>query len=515
MVGMLFVSKTVFKTLIRTSRSLIKIIVKIQQHEQNMIHSSFHGVMMLRLIMFFICVLVFFGSGKVLGQQAEKTAIVVTSMLNVRSGPDKTSLGLFTLYKGDIVEIIDYEQGWLKVQYKDKIGYVRNRKKYVTILEHPITDRNTEKNVDLNNIEHVKTKVRDIDLEIKQYEIQVNSFSKKELEIMEKLNRIEDALDQTGKQISVLKNQLTKVDIKIAETDAESKKLLEIIQKNEKYALKRVAALYKLSIIGKMNMLASANSFFEIINRKTAMENITNHDFNLLETLKRDKTKLLTILSTLDKQKHEKLSLGKVLKEQLEIISREKRKRSELLADVRNKKALGIAKIEYLRQAAEALNQVIISLRVKLDQPKNQPEKQFISLKGLLEMPVHGKIISFFGSYKNKKFNVTNFRSGIEIQANIGTPIRTVANGQVLYADWFKGYGNMIIINHGDNYYTVYAHAQNILKKQGDNVATSEVIATVGNTASMTGPGLYFEVRHHGKPVNPIKWLNTKKKGES
>lgn len=122
-------------------------------------------------------------------------------------------------------------------------------------------------------------------------------------------------------------------------------------------------------------------------------------------------------------------------------------------------------------------------------------------------MPVKGKIVSLFGKFKNIQYKVLNFRSGIEIQTERGEPIQAVYAGKILYADWFKGYGNMIIIDHGENYYTVYAHIEEAFKTAGDVVEAGEVMATVGDTGSITGPKLYFEVRHHGKPLDPMQWL--------
>jgi septal ring factor EnvC (AmiA/AmiB activator) len=124
-------------------------------------------------------------------------------------------------------------------------------------------------------------------------------------------------------------------------------------------------------------------------------------------------------------------------------------------------------------------------------------------------MPVKGKIVSLFGKFKNTRYQILNFRSGIEIQTDRGEPIAAVFAGKILYADWFKGYGNMIIIDHGENYYTVYAHIEEAFKSTGDDVDAGEVIATVGDTGSITGPKLYFEVRHHGKPLDPMQWLET------
>ena len=76
-----------------------------------------------------------------------------------------------------------------------------------------------------------------------------------------------------------------------------------------------------------------------------------------------------------------------------------------------------------------------------------------------------------------------------------------------MFAQWLKGYGNLMIINHGNNYYTLYAHVEEMYKKKGEQVDIGEIIGTAGDTGSIKGPCLHFEVRHHGKPVDPLKWL--------
>ena len=176
------------------------------------------------------------------------------------------------------------------------------------------------------------------------------------------------------------------------------------------------------------------------------------------------------------------------------------------------KKSAQLAAIEALKRAARDLDEKIKNLNVGSstasleEHPAVEP---FQAYKGLLKMPVKGKIVSLFGEFKNTRYQVLNFRSGIEIQTERGEPIKAVYAGKILYADWFKGYGNMIIIDHGGNYYTVYAHIEEAFKSTGDAVESGEVIATVGDTGSITGPKLYFEVRHHGKPLDPMQWLET------
>ena len=172
--------------------------------------------------------------------------------------------------------------------------------------------------------------------------------------------------------------------------------------------------------------------------------------------------------------------------------------------------ALEIAAIKSLEEAARTLDNVIKSLYTetdKTDHPDRASLKGLDSLKGLLNQPVRGKIISHFGAYTDPKYNVANFRSGIDIAAERGEPIKSVEAGKIIYSGWFKGYGNMIIIDHGESYYTVYAHLEENFKSKGDLVETEEVIATAGDAGSLSGPGLYFEMRHHGKPVDPVEWF--------
>ena len=231
----------------------------------------------------------------------------------------------------------------------------------------------------------------------------------------------------------------------------------------------------------------------------------------ILDTLQKNQTALTLVRRKLDAQKEKKKNLGKRLNTQIKEMTKKRQRRTQLLNKIRNKKALTLAAIESLKQSAEALDTTFSDF--KRENPGKRPYADssphtFTDLKGLLIMPVNGKIVEFFGPYTNTEFNLVNFRSGINIRAERGEPIHAVYKGKTLYASWFKGYGNMIIIDHGDHYYTLYANAEELFKKKGDPVEAGEVIATVGDTGSMAKPGLHFEVRYHGKPIDPAPWIN-------
>jgi septal ring factor EnvC (AmiA/AmiB activator) len=124
-----------------------------------------------------------------------------------------------------------------------------------------------------------------------------------------------------------------------------------------------------------------------------------------------------------------------------------------------------------------------------------------------LSLPAAGPIVDRFGKHKHPEFNSFTFNNGITIAAPLNADIRSVYEGEVIFAEKFKGYGNMVIIDHGGGFFTLYAHAARIVKKVGSKVGKNEVVAHVGDTDSNRGAQLYFEIRYQGKPVDPGPWL--------
>ncbi len=444
---------------------------------------------------------------------SKEIGIVTASRLNVRSGPDRLRVVTEILKKGAQVTVLEKKNGWLKISLNGKTGYVRDRKKYIRIIETKtkkpglLSKDNQKAGSETEKIEKIEAEVKDIGKQIEHHKAKIEKYRKEETSILNRLDEIELKLNNTRKRVSSLENEIAIVRSKTKKTETGRRKLVKKIDDIDLYATKRLVALYKLNLLGKIHFLASADSMYDFVSRKTAMEKILAHDENVLEEYLKSNTELKKVLARLKARNKEKLSLEKKLKNQINIMSRDKKKRERVLTDIRTKKSLGMAAIVSLKRAADELDRTVTALRKKSENANETSGENFSQYKGLLEMPVKGKIISLFGPYNNTRFNVVNFRSGIEIAAKRGTTIQTVYSGKVLYANWFKGYGNMMIIDHGSNYYTVYAHADSLLKKTGDLVTKSEAIATVGDTSSLTGSNLYFEIRHYGKPINPLKWL--------
>ena len=128
----------------------------------------------------------------------------------------------------------------------------------------------------------------------------------------------------------------------------------------------------------------------------------------------------------------------------------------------------------------------------------------FAKLRGKLRMPVKGELVASFGSKRNDGPSW----KGLFIKAGEGTDVKAAADGVVIFADWMRGFGNLLIIDHGSQYMTIYGNNQSLLKRPGDKVKIGEVVAAAGNSGGNEHSGLYFEMRHQGRAIDPLVWIN-------
>jgi septal ring factor EnvC (AmiA/AmiB activator) len=135
--------------------------------------------------------------------------------------------------------------------------------------------------------------------------------------------------------------------------------------------------------------------------------------------------------------------------------------------------------------------------------PGADPQARFVDFRGRLPLPIDGGISARFGDPKN--VGGLKWR-GVFLVSPEGRRVESVFRGRVAYADWLRGFGLLLILDHGDGYMTLYGHNQSLLKQVGDWVEAGEAIALVGNTGDATRSGLYFELRHNGEPNDPLKW---------
>ncbi len=163
--------------------------------------------------------------------------------------------------------------------------------------------------------------------------------------------------------------------------------------------------------------------------------------------------------------------------------------------------------IERLRENEQRLSRLVKGIQSAMVGVPSIPlpglDSRFADYRGKLRLPVRGRILDRFGDPKH----IGDLKwQGLFLAAPEGRNVRSVFRGRVAYADWLRGFGLLMIVDHGDGYMTLYGHNQSLYKEAGDWVEAGQVIASVGNTGGTSQPGLYFELRHNGEPRNPLKW---------
>jgi septal ring factor EnvC (AmiA/AmiB activator) len=264
-------------------------------------------------------------------------------------------------------------------------------------------------------------------------------------------------------------------------------------------------ALYRMRMLGKFEVVSEPNSLFDFIIQQKALGIIIDSDLKILDEQINTMQRYENLGNELNQKKQEKLDFERELSQQILVAEKKSKRKKELLSKIKNEKQLTLATVKALKKAAQELNKEIDTIgKTKF---KNTNSTLFFDYRGRLSMPVKGKIISKFGASQSVDNKAFTFQSGIDIRPEENDSVRAVFYGKVIFSKWFQGYGNLMIIDHGDSYYSLYAHNKELLKKMGEIVEKGEVIAIAGDTGSIKGLCLHFEIRHHGKPVNPMKWF--------
>jgi murein hydrolase activator len=234
-----------------------------------------------------------------------------------------------------------------------------------------------------------------------------------------------------------------------------------------------------------------------------------------LERIAHDKLRQKQHLQSQKQQKQ--VLLGKLDQK----IGAQRNQIQKLAADEKRLSGL-IARLEVLARRQEAERQKVRAQQAREAKAKSgkvAPEKSarrnealpdaaqsaaaFAALRGKLRLPARGEIVGRFGAPRNE---ATSWK-GVFIKAAEGQPIKAVASGQVIYADWLRGFGNILIVDHGGGYISLYSACESVLKKVGDPVKAGDTIATTGNSGGMSDSGVYFEIRQNGKPLDPMTWV--------
>lgn len=395
-----------------------------------------------------------------------------------------------------IILIFSITIGSATISYSADRSSVESKKSVSTADD--ITEKKKELDIIKKEIEEKKRKLQEV--------------KKKKGAVLSEIRSIERKIEKMEKERRVLESKLSKTNRKIKDIERKIEMMENAISFYTNVASTRIIKLHKISSSFNGIDAVLLNDFYDNARMKKYLVTIIQNDLTNLRNYKANLHEYNVLKGQLEVERRRYTELKGNIEEKKEKIVQEREKRKILLASIREKEVSYSISIKELNESSKRIQEFIKRREKERERAKIQiPEgKGFSLMKGKLPLPVNGRIVGFYGKRKDPEYNTYTFHRGIDIEAPEGAEIRSVYDGKVIYSDWLKGYGNIIIIDHGEGYYTVYAHVSKILKGVGEKVKGGEVIALVGDTGSLKGNYLYFEIRYHGATINPMEWLATK-----
>jgi septal ring factor EnvC (AmiA/AmiB activator) len=343
-----------------------------------------------------------------------------------------------------------------------------------------------------------KKHLKDVKKELSLTKKKEKKIQGKESSILESLHTMETELYKKERELKQMEVQLNQTRERLHQTKNQITMLSKGMERTKEALFSRMTALYKMGRIPPEIFLLTSQPYVDLLRIDKYLRVIIDFDARLVDTYRYQMALKERYQEELTQDQFQwQQNISDVEKKKEEIKKVRERKRA-LLKSIQDQRVVYQKVIGELEERAKELQTLI----GKLEQEKSlfaYGKPKYETLKGKLNPPVQGKVISFF---KERGQN------GIEIKAPIGTEIKAVLSGKILYADWFKGFGNVVIIDHGDHTFTVSAYCSQLLKKVGDTISQGDTIALVGSAGSLKGPCLYFEIRHRGRPQDPLNWIS-------
>jgi septal ring factor EnvC (AmiA/AmiB activator) len=229
-----------------------------------------------------------------------------------------------------------------------------------------------------------------------------------------------------------------------------------------------------------------------------------------IEDIRESLARLAGLEEEVRARREELSALRETQAQEKRILEETRAQRSRLLASLNRDIRDRTQEMARLKADEDRLERLLKEIKTYVPETLQTPvpgrQERFVTLKGRLPLPFPGRITARYGEPRG--LGDLRWR-GVFLTGKEGQAIRAVSRGRVAYADWLRGFGLLLILDHGDGYMTLYGHNQTLYPKVGDWVEAGQAIATVGNTGDAPGTGVYFEIRHNGSPHDPLHWCAT------
>jgi murein hydrolase activator len=345
--------------------------------------------------------------------------------------------------------------------------------------------------------------------QIEEKRRQADEAGKKRESIMQGIKTLDERHVRYRQSHQEISRKLRKKDQEIEAINAQITRLRDGVQVRQEAILARLRVQYIEGRFGHWKPLLASDSYGDFQRRLRYLSAVSARDYGLIETFKTDMANMQDAERQRETARVGMLAYKRTTEKHLDEIKAVKKEKKMYLAKLTQEKESYERALQELERSAVRIDSLLRELEHRRRAAAAKPPSGSLpkGVKGGLPWPAEGSVLTYFGRQKHPTFNTYVQRKGIEIRTLEGSAIHAVMTGTVVYADWLKGYGLVIILDHANGFFSLYAHASKILTSVGAVVASGQAIGETGDTG-MTGENtLYFELREGTEPVDPLQWL--------
>jgi septal ring factor EnvC (AmiA/AmiB activator) len=342
-----------------------------------------------------------------------------------------------------------------------------------------------------NDIARLKQRLSDVRKQAQSVEAEVEAA---DLELGIRTRELEITIDTHSR----LEAERSAIAAQIAD-------LIPRIDRQKKSLGKRLVALYRLGGLSYVRMFLSVGEQKDPSAAMSMLSFLVTHDARMINRFKESRRELAIRNEQLAERQQQLVAAVKLIEEQRKSVAAAVAQKERLLARLRKEETGSEVQIAELEEKARRLERLVAVLSSQ--QPEAMAAQDVRSFRGALAWPVEGKVIESFGRQRNPKFATYTTNNGLKIEAEPRAPVRAVFQGTVLFSQWFRGYGNLIILDHGNRVFSLYGNLNGPTVAAGDRITTGQTIAGVGEAEEAESGYLYFEIRQDNRPEDPKGWL--------